>query len=353
MKNLCRAAFVGAAASLLQGCWFIFIPGPVIDAAADVVTGDEGDHCVSSASQVGDSIQLPDGQTYIVQSISGRSWRRCKNKLHPVRAFLVPPNLYKPPTQIDTASKSELDNPSIARDSQPPDEVRKDVKDVCIAETAKVGDVIAVGSGSKPYVVSKLRGRSTSCKAPHPIRASLTAAINGNSTPENAQPKPDPAAQPKRGSAAQPRVLLLSNATSQEAVGQAVRLALAGRKWHIDKQYLGLVEASLPHAGGVSRLSITYDASSASLTDVGNESDNSRMSRWIENLAKDIPAHLARSGSVSHQPSAPQPVTAPAPSRGPAQDPAARLQKLEDLRKKGLITDQEYRSMRAEILRGV
>jgi hypothetical protein len=80
---------LGLASFALQGCWFIFIPGSVISAASDAVTGSEGKHCVGERAKVGDTIRLGDGQPMTVKSVSGTS-SRCTNPQHPIRALLVP-----------------------------------------------------------------------------------------------------------------------------------------------------------------------------------------------------------------------------------------------------------------------
>ncbi len=98
----------------LSGCWFVFIPGSLIQKASDSITGAEGEHCVGSTAKVGDRIKLPDGQIAIVQSLSGAS-SRCPNESMPIRAALktenqtraaaspappvVPPSSLAPPTQ--------------------------------------------------------------------------------------------------------------------------------------------------------------------------------------------------------------------------------------------------------------
>lgn len=68
--------------------FFFFIPGSVTSAISDKLTGSEGDHCVSSAAKVGDTITIG-GSTYLVKSLSGTSMR-CTNSAHPIRAMLEP-----------------------------------------------------------------------------------------------------------------------------------------------------------------------------------------------------------------------------------------------------------------------
>lgn len=74
---------------LLGGCWFVFIPGGLIQAAADGITGAEGSHCVHERAKVGDYIQLTDGTRWKVESLSGTS-SRCQHPAHPIRARLSP-----------------------------------------------------------------------------------------------------------------------------------------------------------------------------------------------------------------------------------------------------------------------
>jgi hypothetical protein len=73
----------------LQGCWFVFIPGSVIAAAGDALTGAKGQHCIGPNTKVGDLIMLPNGSKWRVESTSGTS-TRCTNPEHPIRAELVP-----------------------------------------------------------------------------------------------------------------------------------------------------------------------------------------------------------------------------------------------------------------------
>jgi hypothetical protein len=73
---------------LLQGCWFVFIPASVINAAADGLSGAEGEHCVSAQAKVGDVIRLDSGGLWKVESLSGASYR-CREAIYPVRARLT------------------------------------------------------------------------------------------------------------------------------------------------------------------------------------------------------------------------------------------------------------------------
>lgn len=79
-------------ALLLQGCFFIFIPGSVIDAASDAVTGAQGNNCVTAGAKVGDRVHLLNGTYGTVVSLSGTSVR-CTQPELPIRALLKMDNI--------------------------------------------------------------------------------------------------------------------------------------------------------------------------------------------------------------------------------------------------------------------
>ena len=89
MRRLTPILIASAAllAPTAASAWFFFIPGSVIDAAADKMQGVEGDHCVSVYAKVGDKINLPGGRAGTVRSLSGAS-SRCGNSSIPIRARL-------------------------------------------------------------------------------------------------------------------------------------------------------------------------------------------------------------------------------------------------------------------------
>lgn len=84
------AGWIAAAAVTfsLQGCWFVFIPGSVVAAVSDGITGAKGEHCVGPNAKVGDTISLPYGGRGKVEHLSGTSVR-CTNPAMPIRALLV------------------------------------------------------------------------------------------------------------------------------------------------------------------------------------------------------------------------------------------------------------------------
>ena len=70
MKTV-RVMMAGALCVTLQGCWFVYIPGSLIDK----VTGNAGNLCVSETVKVGDRITMGNGTTRIIETISGVSYR--------------------------------------------------------------------------------------------------------------------------------------------------------------------------------------------------------------------------------------------------------------------------------------
>ena len=72
----------------LQGCFFLFIPGSVVSAASDAITGSSGSNCVSTNAKVGDHVRMSDGVVKQVKSLSGTS-TRCQDSNLPIRAELV------------------------------------------------------------------------------------------------------------------------------------------------------------------------------------------------------------------------------------------------------------------------
>ena len=71
----------------LAGCWFVFIPGSLIQKASDSITGAEGEHCVGRHVKVGDRLTDSSGRVGTVQSLSGTSVR-CSEEGRPIRAAI-------------------------------------------------------------------------------------------------------------------------------------------------------------------------------------------------------------------------------------------------------------------------
>lgn len=84
--KLCKILLLAAFTFSLEGC-VVWIPGSVISAVSDSITGSEGSHCVGANAKVGDTIRLPGGGRATVKSLSGTSVR-CTNPEMPIRALL-------------------------------------------------------------------------------------------------------------------------------------------------------------------------------------------------------------------------------------------------------------------------
>ena len=70
----------------LSGC-LIFIPGSVVGAVTDAITGDEGAHCVPATAYVGQRVNMPYGGSGVIKSVSGKSIR-CQDPEKPHRALI-------------------------------------------------------------------------------------------------------------------------------------------------------------------------------------------------------------------------------------------------------------------------
>jgi hypothetical protein len=66
--------------------FFFIIPTGKI---ADLITGAEGNNCVTNAAKVGDRLPLADGKVGEIKSLSGTS-TRCTNQVQPIRALIEP-----------------------------------------------------------------------------------------------------------------------------------------------------------------------------------------------------------------------------------------------------------------------
>lgn len=84
-----KIVLVSTLALSLQGCWFVFIPGSLIESTSDAMTGAEGKNCVGDSAKVGDKVLIPGQTPATIKSLSGTSIR-CKDPRYPVRALLIP-----------------------------------------------------------------------------------------------------------------------------------------------------------------------------------------------------------------------------------------------------------------------
>lgn len=79
-----RILAAASAAMLLSGCWFVYIPGSVISAVGDTLTGSFGESCIGPHVKVGDRVNMPAGGQGKVSRISGPH-SRCSGAT-PIRA---------------------------------------------------------------------------------------------------------------------------------------------------------------------------------------------------------------------------------------------------------------------------
>lgn len=86
------------ACSSLSGC-FIFVPGPVVGAVSDALTGDRGEHCVPRGTKVGDRINLGFNRVGVVEYVGTTASSRCRDPLMPMRAALAMTPGAEPPKQ--------------------------------------------------------------------------------------------------------------------------------------------------------------------------------------------------------------------------------------------------------------
>ena len=130
------------AATQLTGCFFIFIPGSVVGAVSDSITGAAGANCVSSGAKVGENVRMADGSLKQVKSLSGTS-TRCADANLPIRAELV-----DMPASVPT-STPQLANVSI---ELPPGWDRQPLSQTMIAQGGKVYATHASGSFMAMYM---------------------------------------------------------------------------------------------------------------------------------------------------------------------------------------------------------
>lgn len=85
-----RKALIAAvlASSQLTGC-FIFIPGSVVGAVSDSITGDRGEHCVPRGTVVGQRINMGFNRVGVVEYVSKTPSSRCNDSMMPMRAALA------------------------------------------------------------------------------------------------------------------------------------------------------------------------------------------------------------------------------------------------------------------------
>ena len=88
MKEGWKRAAVALLAAPLSGC-FVFIPGSVVGAVSDAITGDRGEHCVPRGTRVGQLIDLGFNRVGTVEYVSETPSSRCRDPMMPMRAALA------------------------------------------------------------------------------------------------------------------------------------------------------------------------------------------------------------------------------------------------------------------------
>lgn len=119
-----------------------------------------------------------------------------------------------------------------------------------------------------------------------------------------------------------PRSVQIAQPASADDVRRAIKLALAGRHWAVEKEAPGLIHAGLTRPdmeGDTGVIALKYTAESVTITPLGvrhagtdlNHFDSTvlgdgigktQMDRWVANLEKDIPVHLERERIRSEPP---------------------------------------------------
>ena len=86
LRKISTAVVVVFSSISLSGC-LIFIPGSVVGAVTDAITGDEGAHCVPATAYAGQRVNMPYGGSGVIKSVSGKSIR-CQDPEKPHRALI-------------------------------------------------------------------------------------------------------------------------------------------------------------------------------------------------------------------------------------------------------------------------
>ncbi len=79
-----RVILVAALCTFLSGCWFVYIPGSVME----TLTGGGGNVCVADGAKVGDKIRMPGGGTGTLTDVHGGQSPRCRDP-HPDQPYLA------------------------------------------------------------------------------------------------------------------------------------------------------------------------------------------------------------------------------------------------------------------------
>ena len=317
MKKLSALIFiVGLSISFNANAWFFFfLPTGAI---ADAITGASGDNCVGENTKIGDKIAIK-GDVMIVKSISGSS-SRCSDPKYPVRA-----ELEKDPTPISQATtKASIEIPDSF--------INRDLND-----SLKKGNAVF-------WVWDKSKDASMIL---YSINRSLIVTMDDDEYAEK-------------------QLLIQQNIVDVISTSPTKKLIINGANaWQ--KEVTGIVKA------GSYKKPITY-----LITMYAGDDEFPMLKQWtrqdnfdtvkpdfvkaLESLSNIVavkesnfqtPAKITKTIQGTTTPKqaivSPTPAT-PAPSSGSAAD---KLETLNGLLKKGLITQQDYDNKKAQILKSM
>ena len=69
LRKISTAVVVVFSSISLSGC-LILIPGSVVGAVTDAITGEEGAHCVAATAYAGQRVNMPYGGSGVIKSVS-------------------------------------------------------------------------------------------------------------------------------------------------------------------------------------------------------------------------------------------------------------------------------------------
>lgn len=147
-----RKALIAAvlASSQLTGC-FIFIPGSVVGAVTDTITGDRGEHCVPRGTVVGQRINLGFNRVGVVEYVGKTPSSRCRDSMMPMRAALAvlpdTASAFAPPPTVEVPAESSDTWPLFGSLSEAHETV-------CHYGKEKAEKTIKIGAGQKcpPFI---------------------------------------------------------------------------------------------------------------------------------------------------------------------------------------------------------
>lgn len=312
--------FCGCFLSFNAHAWFfVWIPTGKI---ADALSGAEGENCVSASAKVGDKTTLPNGAAGEIKSLSGTS-SRCTNPDLPIRALIVP---IVPP---EVASEARIDIPDGWEQRTVADNLK--VAGVFLYLHNKTTDSALLLSATKREGITDINSFITARKA-----ALIGRLDNANETPINNLSINDIPAwryevtgNAKSGSKMALKYMQTFYEGSNEIISMNIWTSLA----NFDNQKNEFIKI----ANSLTGLSVSNLAKSQiNSTPATAISSTTGTLTKSQNLNPQSPANTGNN-----------------PAKGDLTNPAKRLEDLNDLLKKGLITQKDYDNKKAEILKSL